>query len=185
MQQVLQIWGSSINYLPQYQLLMFATTNQWLMECKLRRPPNRMLLILGEKGGKKCIGVLNTPNYHHYHNSASFRKSQMIPHVVLCVYNRPFARMCYTALWLNHGSPQHLFFNIVQFAQLSKIDLPLHTVNPPCVHACLSADLHCVCVLSDGAKIFRKKLDLRKNLPSPSLQRFYCPKWAFQCTEKI
>lgn len=34
----------------------------------------------------------------------------MIPHVVLCVYNRAFARMCYTAVWLDHGSPQHPLF---------------------------------------------------------------------------
>lgn len=35
------------------------------------------VLFPGEKGKKKkCIGLLNTPNYHNYHNSTSFGKKK-------------------------------------------------------------------------------------------------------------
>lgn len=52
---------------------------------------------------EKCVGLLNTPNYHNYHNSSRPHKSQMIPHVALCVYNPPFARVCYTAVCWSTG----------------------------------------------------------------------------------
>lgn len=65
----------------------------------------------------KCAGLLNTPNYHHYHNSASFRKvkwSLMCSYVSIIDH---FARMCYTALWL----PSRVrAAAIVQFVQLSR-----------------------------------------------------------------
>lgn len=47
------------------------------MESRLKRPPNKFshYMFLFLRGGMgKCIGVLNTPNYHNYHNSASFRE---------------------------------------------------------------------------------------------------------------
>lgn len=64
----------------------------------------------------KCAGLLNTPNYHHYHNSASFRKvkwSLMCSYVSIIDH---FARMCYTALWV----PSRVrAAAIVRFVQLS------------------------------------------------------------------
>lgn len=66
----------------------------------------------------------------------------MIPHVPLCVYNRAFARMCYTALWLNHGSAQHPLFTSCNFhgvlrglwrnliKKWEELDPPPHAVNP-------------------------------------------------------
>lgn len=81
----------------------------------------------------------------------------MIPHVALCVHNRPFARMCYTAVWLDHGSEQHLLFDscssemtalelpqLVEERKKKKLDPPLHADNRPHPTPCLSADLHCV-----------------------------------------
>lgn len=71
-------------------------------------------------GGKesKCAGLLNTPNYHHYHNSASFRKvkwSLMCSYVSIIDH---FARICYTALWL----PSRVrAAAIVRFVQLSRL----------------------------------------------------------------
>lgn len=106
-----------MNYLPKCQLSWCISlsytevvTNQWFMGCRLRRPPNRMsqyyAVIPGGEGvkKKKVSGLLNTANYHNYHNSTSFRKvkwSLMWFYVSIIEH---FARMCYTAVWLNHGS---------------------------------------------------------------------------------
>lgn len=95
--------------------LLEVTTNQSFVECRLGRPLDgislRRDLFLGGTTTIKCIGLLNTPNYHDYQNSTSCRE---VKWSLMCLYVSiidHFARMCYTAVWLDHASAQHLLLN--------------------------------------------------------------------------